>query len=139
MARIYKLSTKIPVKINDAIFQLSPLSIAQKDEITCMLAEVQSEGLKAAPKMLAATRLALKYAIKGLDGVFEDDAELVPFVLTFDSEGNLDNDSLEALSNFEYSGKLNEVIMSLISGFSQKNKIEDVEINYKGDIKKQKK
>lgn len=139
MARIYKLSTKVPVKIDDAVFQLSPLSISQKDEITCMLAEVQNEGLKGASKMLAATRLALKYSVKGLDGVFEDAEGLVPFVLTFDSNGQLDDDSLEALSNFEHTQKLNEVIMSMLVGFSTKNKIEGVEIDYKGETKKQKK
>ena len=143
--KIYKSNRKVPVKIDDCVFELVPLTIAQKSEITGKLAGAEKGGIEAVGKAMEATVLALKYSVKGLTGATceDEDGNEVEYQLEFDESGTLTDECVEDLSNFEGSTKLTQVIMQAVGGGFGKqvrdndgNPVEGVEVNYKPTLKK---
>ncbi len=122
MARIYRLTDRIKVKIDDITVTIRPLS---KDE----KAEIQQSVIKGRAKgdFVEATRgivLALKYAVKGIDGLIDSDDK--PYQLQFDEHKNLTDDCVSELLNMEVTGKLTMVCISLA------NKIPDEFVDENG-------
>jgi hypothetical protein len=110
MARIYRTSDRIPVKIDDITVVIAPLSFAQKTELQSIMLQAKDDPLFA----VRGARLAIKYAVKDVKGV-EDmtGADYVPFM---DGEGNLSDDDVDALLNLEENGKIITLCSQLIGG-----------------------
>lgn len=119
MARIFRKDAKIPCEIDDCTFQLSPLNIHQKNQITALLAQAAKAGqnessmIDAVGPMLEASRLAIKFSVKGVTGIEDENGD--PYELAFDSNGVAD-ECLEDLSNFELSDKLITCCIALVKG-----------------------
>ena len=129
MAKLFRKGQSIKVLIDDAVFSIVPLTLAQKHEITKKLDGAQKGGIEAVGPMLEATKFAIKYSIKGLEGVTDGADE--PYALEFGSDGFLTDDCVEDLSNFEASDKLTQVLMGMLAKFgSQPEGLEGVTVNY---------
>lgn len=138
MARIYKLTDRIKVKIDDITVTVSPLSRHQKAEIQTLLLGLGRGDVKAATEGII---LAMKYAVKSIEGL-EDAAGV--YKAQFDDSGHLTDETIEDLYNLEDSVKLLQVCQSLVSGvpseFQDKDgkPIDGVEI-VTGDVEAKKK
>jgi len=111
MARIYKRSDRIPVKIDDITVRLSPLSVSEKTEIQqAMLNGRAKSDLK---ELTRGISLAIKYSVKSVDGVVDSDGN--PYKLEFDGDG-LSQDSIDELMNMELTKKLSMVCAAMVSG-----------------------
>lgn len=111
MARIYKRSDRITVKIDDITVKLSPLSMDEKLEI--QMAMVQGKVKGDIKELTRGITLALKYSIKGIDGILDSDEK--PYTLSFEGE-YLSQDCVEELMNAELVKKLTIVCTTLVNG-----------------------
>lgn len=107
MAKIYRLTDRIKVKVDDIIITISPLSIQQKSEVE---AEGASGGSAA---LLKASLKALKYAIKDIEGL--ENAEGSAYKLEFDPDGSLSDACLDDLFNVQQSLKLITIALNLVN------------------------
>lgn len=107
MAVIYKKSDRIKVKVDDIILTLAPLSYHEKSQVQAVLLEKGEFGA------LESTKLAIKYALKDIDGVENVDGS--KYELELDDEG-VSDDAIDDLFNLEQSTKMSVVCMSLING-----------------------
>lgn len=110
MARIYRLSDRIKVKIDDITVTISPLSNHQKAEIQTQLLGLHRGDLHAATKGML---LSMKYAVKDIEGLEDADGE---YKCQFDENGHITDETLEDLYNLENSVKLLQVCQELVSG-----------------------
>lgn len=104
MAKIYKTTDKIPVKIGELVFEISPLSRIQKADIQALIME---------GKLADAAFLSVKYAVKSVKGLKYGQGD---YELEFDDNNNITEDSLDDLSNIEESTNLHIACISLING-----------------------
>ncbi len=129
MARIYRREDRIPVRIGDITVKLSPLSIQQKTEI--MQSAINGRKNADYGEANKSVVLALKYAIKGIEGV--EDSEGKPYVLQFEGE-SLTDACVGDLLNLGMTGKLTQVCISLANGIKDEftdergEKLEGVDI-----------
>lgn len=130
MARIYRLTDRIKIKIDDLIVTVRPLSKDEKAEILQSVIHGRSKGdFKEATQGMV---LALKYAIKNVEGIIDSDDK--PYQLQFDENKNLTDDCISDLLNLEFHSKLTLVCISLArkipEEFTDENgkKLEGVEI-----------
>lgn len=108
MARkIYKTSDKISVKIDDICVKISPLTFEQKCEIQALLVEGNPMSV------VKAATSAVKYAVKGLDGVENPDGS--KYDLEFEN-GTLTDSCVDDLLNIDQDDKLSLVCTSLLNG-----------------------
>ncbi len=84
MAKIYRLSDKIRLAVDDLTITISPLSIHQKAAIEDAARDGSAKGL------MQASALAIKYAVKSIDGLEDSDGK--PYGLNFDEDGTLSED-----------------------------------------------
>lgn len=129
--RIYKPSDRIKIKIGDeqegVILTLSPMTRIQKQEIQSLL----SESLKNEQKATDAVILALKYAVKNIEGVEGEDG--TPYKTEFDS-GMLADSSVDDLMNLPDAAKIMIVATTWTNGVPRMfkdfkgNPLEGVEI-----------
>lgn len=137
MTKIFRKGQTIKVKIEDVVFEVVPLTLSQKHEITKKLSGAQNGGIEAVGPMLEATKFALKYSVKNLTGATDGNGE--PYKLEFEADGTLTDDCIEDLSNFEASDKLNQVLMGMIAKFgAQPEGLEGVVVNYVENVKQKK-
>lgn len=108
MSVIYKTTDKIPVKVHDLTFDISPLTSQQKEEI-------QNEFLS--KRVVNATKLAIKYAVKGIKGATLVDGS--PYGLSFES-GTLTDECVDELLNMGYSTEISLVCSQLVAGIPDK-------------------
>lgn len=127
--KLYKSTDKILVKINDLQLSISPLTLAQKQEVMSLFSKFYSD--KDVNHLLHATRLCCKYGIKNITGLQNaDDSE---YILNFDEQGLSDED-IENLMNSEISNQLSAVVTSFVNGIPAKivdekgNQLEGVEV-----------
>jgi len=103
--KIYKLTDKINIKIDDIDVAISPLSTVQKAEVQALMMETLENPKNILPSMKA-MNLCVKYAVKSIKGVeglkFED--------------GCLTDDSVEALGNCKISNTLSRCCVNLLQG-----------------------
>lgn len=107
MAKIYKITDRISVKIGGLMVKLSPLTFEQKAEIQALAV---SGDFK---KTLEAARLSVKYSVKEIDNL--QDATGKPYVLEFDSSG-LKDDCINDLLNLEENESLSMACLGLLRG-----------------------
>jgi len=128
MTRIYRRTDRIEIKVRDIVVKIAPLTVHQKTEIQqAMLNGARNSDIK---EKTRGTLLALKYAVKDIQGVQESDGS--PYVLSFEGEF-LTDDCVNDLFNLEIARELTMVCAGLINGIPSEftdqfgNKIEGVE------------
>jgi len=104
MARIYKLSDRIPVKIHDLEIEISPLSFEQKS--VCQSLIMSGDHMKAAV-------YALQSCLKSVKGV--ENADGSPYELLMDGD-KVKSECIDDLLNLSESTEMQYVAMSLIQG-----------------------
>jgi len=111
MARIYKRTDRIVVKIDDVTLKLAPLTLAQKSEVqqALLLGHTKSD-LREATRGVA---LAIKYSVKTIEGVVDTDGN--PYQLEM-SDGELTDACVDDLMNMELLDKLALVCSSFAKG-----------------------
>jgi len=104
MAKIYRMSDRIPVKIHDLKVVIGPLDIHQKMSV---------EEAAASSGLLKATIQAMKYAIKDIEGLIDKDGN--EYELNRDPDGSLTDECLNDLFNIEHSYALSSVCLNLLT------------------------
>lgn len=129
MAKIYRRTDRVSVKIGDVTVKLAPLSSHEKAEIQQAMILGRAKG-----DIREATRgmvLSLKYAIKGIEGVIDSDGN--PYTLKFEND-QLTDSCVDDLLNMELTERLALICAALVKGipdqFTDNNgvKLEGVEI-----------
>ncbi len=110
MARIFRTSDKIPVKIGDITLTISPMSLAQKTELQSVMLSAKTDPMRA----VKGAGLAIRFAVKGVTGVECMDGS--PWTPTFGDDGILTEDSCDELLNLEESPKLIALCTQLVAG-----------------------
>jgi len=103
MSIIYRTSDTISVKIGDITIKVSPLTYAQKEDVQAQFYD---------KKIVGAGRLAIKYAVKGIEGMFLYDG--APYSVEKES-GVLTDSCVDDLMNMEHSVKLIQVCSALLN------------------------
>lgn len=114
MARIYKRSDRISVKIDDVTIQIAPLSAHQKSEVQQALIVGRTKG-----DIREATRgvlLAIKYAVKGIQGVEDGDGKT--YQLEFDGD-ELSDACVDDLMNLDITERMTLVCVALVKKIPQ--------------------
>lgn len=109
--KIRKTTEKIAVKVGDLIFKISPLTFEQKCEIQSTLMA------GTAISILKASKLAIKYAVKDIDGLENVDGS--KYEVKFDNIG-LSDETVDDLANTEISDSLNYMCISLLNGLPKR-------------------
>lgn len=112
--KIYRVTDRIPVKIGDVEFKISPLSFIQRQEIQAKIIEAEN-GVPMG--LMEAARLAVKYAVKDLTGV--TDSEGAEYTLEFEN-GVLTDNCVDDLLNSDDSQRLQLLCTTLIQGVPKK-------------------
>jgi hypothetical protein len=129
MAKVFRRTDRITVKVDDLTIKLSPLSLDQKNEIQTEF--IQGRTLASPRHLTNGTVLALRYALKDLQGVV--DADDKPYELSFEG-GMVTDQCIEDLMNLEISDKLVAICATLANGVPREftgpngKKLEGVEI-----------
>ena len=107
MAKIFRLSDRIPLDFGGGlVVTISPLSRQQKQEIQSLLLSTD--------RMVEGASLAIKYAVKDIQGV--EDADDNAYELQKDDAGHLTDECVEDLLNMQQSTKLSTICVNLLSG-----------------------
>lgn len=118
MAKIYRTSDKIKIKIggdDGIILTVSPLNQHQKTEIQQHL--IKSQITKDPTSATLGVTLALKYAVKAIDGIEDMDGNKYQLAL----ENNiLTDECVQDLMNMEMIGPVMMVCSSLSNGVPKK-------------------
>jgi hypothetical protein len=130
MARIYKRTDRIAVKIDSLTVKLAPLTLDQKTEIQqAMILGRTKADIKEASRGIA---LSLKYAVKGIEGLEDSDGNV--YKLEFDKDLNLKDSCIDDLMNLELTPKLAMVCAAMVNGVpksfsdNEGNALEGVEV-----------
>ena len=107
MAKIYRISDRIRVKIEGLEFILGPLTFDQKSEIQALAASGEFE------KSLQSAKLAVKYGLKDVHGL--EDANGNNYELQTDEAG-VSNDSLNEILNLTQNEKIQMACLGLLQG-----------------------
>lgn len=110
MARIFRPSDKIPVKIGDITITISPMTLAHKTELQSIMLSAKTDPMRA----VKGAGLAIRFAVKGVSGVECMDG--TPWEPQFDSDGSLTETSCDELLNLEESPKLIALCTQLVAG-----------------------
>lgn len=129
MAKIYKTTDRISIKIDDITIKVAPLSLSQKADVTSLMMQGQKETDYL--KLNQAILKAVSYSLKSIEGLKDSNDE--DYKLKFDGDV-VSEDSLNDLSNCSVSEKILKVSSQLINGIPSDFKIDGVEV--KTDEKK---
>lgn len=130
---VFRTTDRIPVKIGELTFWVSPLSFEQKNQVFNLISRDGGEELI---KGLQSVQMVLRFSVKDVEGLENPDG--TPFKVDLDSEGNLDADCVDVLLNLPDFGKLSQVLKTWMEQEIKDPKIEGVEVDFKGikNIKK---
>ncbi len=115
MSRIYRCSDRLPVKIGDITFKISPLTFQARSEIQSDLMLASKGDMERA---VQASYKSIKHAVKDISGLETYDGE--DYKLSFDNEGSLTDECVSDLLNLEVFTELAMVAMSLLKGVPDK-------------------
>jgi hypothetical protein len=120
--RIYKLSDRIPIKIDDIFIKVAPLSLIQKSTIQ----QKMLEGQKANDLIVLtqAVTMALKYSLKNISGLVDGNGE--EYRLVFGDDGYLTDECVDDLLNMPLTPKLTQVCATMAAGIPAAFEIEGV-------------
>ena len=130
MAKIYKTTDRITIKIDDITLKIAPLSLSQKADVTSLMMQGQKDADYM--KLNQAILKAVSYCVKSVEGLKDSNDE--DYKLKLDENGFVSEESLNDLSNCAVSEKILKVSSQLINGVPSDFKIEGVEV--KTDEKK---
>lgn len=135
MTKVYRLSDRIKLKVDDIEVVIGPLSIHQKTEV---------EAASSASGLLKAALTSMKYAIKDIKGLVDADGN--PYELAKEEDGSLSEDTLNDLFNLPMSYKLSAISLQLLNSIPDEfldvntgKKLEGVEFIIDKDQKGKKK
>lgn len=112
MAKIYKCSDRIKIKIDDVVVTIAPLSLDQKTEAQELMARGKiNKDYKMITKGIVAT---IRYALKDISGL--EDSEGQPYKLEFE-DNILSESCINDLFNIQLHQKLVMVCSSLLGNF----------------------
>ncbi len=115
MAKIYKRSDRITVKIDEVTVKLAPLTLDQKTQIQDAMMNGRTKAdLKELTRGIA---LSMKFALKGIDGVEDSDGN--QYQLKFEGD-EVSDTCIDDLMNLEVTQKLSLVCASLVNGIPNK-------------------
>lgn len=137
MARkVYKISDRVKVKIDDITIKIAPLSYETKCDIQAQLINGDTLGIVKAAKM------AIQCAVKEVEGIENADGSV--YVLEFEGS-NLTDDCVDDLLNIDQDNKLSFVCTKLLEGIPSSfvdpktgKKIEGIKIERQGSPGKKK-
>lgn len=117
MAKIYRTTDRIPVKIGDLVFKLSPLTYDQKIKVADAFSVVNGEATQ---KAGTATALIMKYSIKEVEGLEYATGD-EPYKLKFEKDGeSLTSECLNELFSLECKADLSMACFALLNGITDK-------------------
>ena len=108
MARIYKTTDRIKVKIDDITVTLAPLEFNQKQEGQAMILRGQKQEDEHA--ITKGVIQFIKWSLKDIEGV--EDSEGIPYKIKFHNN-EVSDESISDLMNLEIHPKLMQVCSSL--------------------------
>lgn len=118
MAKIYRTSDRIKIKVggdDGIILTVSPLNQHQKTEIQQHL--IKSQITKDPTSATLGVTLALKYAVKAIEGIEDMDGNKYQLAL---QDGMLTDDCVQDLLNMELIGPVMMVCSALSNGVPKK-------------------
>lgn len=133
MAKIYKTTDRIELKIDDVTVKVSPLNYEQKSEIEVLMRENNLSD------KVQGIVLAIRYGVKEISGVEDSDGK--PYELQFEN-GVLTKQCVSDLLNLDIKDKLSIVCSSFVPGVPKSfygpdgNLLDGVEFVDKADSKK---
>lgn len=114
MAKIYRVTDKISYKVGELEIKLSPLSVADKLDITNLMFKAQEGDTKA---MMDGSIYSLQCTIKAISGLTDSDGN--EYKLQFEN-GKLSRECVEDLLNIEQSNTLIALCSSFVGGIPNK-------------------
>lgn len=111
MARIYRKSDRIKLKVDDVILEVAPLSHHVKTEIQQLLLSGRTEG--SIKKMNQGIDLAVKHSVKSISGVYDLDGNEYKLVMEGDV---LSDESVSDLLSMSLTNKLVIICSNLAAG-----------------------
>jgi hypothetical protein len=137
MAKIYRRTDRIQVKIGEVTVKIAPLGQHEKAEIQQAMLSGRLKGdIKEVTRGMV---LSIKHAVKAIDGVEDQDGN--PYVLQFEGDALADS-CVDDLLNLEINKTLSLICATLTNGVpseftdSDGNPLEGVEIIRSGDAAK---
>lgn len=110
--KVYSVNTRIPIKIGDVTFKLSPFSQAQKIEMAEFANFEGGQYLQNASRM---TFRAIKFSVKDVEGL-EDALTGEKYKLEFDDTGCLTDACVNDILSIEIADKLMVACMAMLKG-----------------------
>ncbi len=110
--KIFKLSDRIKIKINEVVLVVSPLSMTQKIEVQQFLAKSAATPTDVQSSINGA-KLAMKYAIKAIEGVELSDGSKYELEL---ENNEITDECLEELLNSEIANEITLTSIGLLNG-----------------------
>lgn len=110
MAKIYRITDRIPIKIDTLSISISPLTFDQKTELQTIMMAAAKDPMHA----MTGARLAVKYAVKSVSGI--EDLDGNDYQVDLEDDGTLTTESVDALFNMEETAKIIAVCSQLIAG-----------------------
>lgn len=121
MAKVYRISDRIGLKVGPITVKISPLTIAQKAEVQSLMLE----GQKASDivKLNAAMILALRYCLKEVNGLEDTNG---PYSLVIE-DGMVSEACADDLTNLEFSPSLLKACAAFVNSIPKTLDIDGVE------------
>lgn len=123
MIKIYRHGEKIPLKVGDVTFYVTPLTQAQKAEIA---SHARRESGQEDIDLQKMTMTSIRYSLKGMTGVEYHDGS--PVELSFDENGVLTEESLNEVLYLDHSLKMIMACRNLLSGNPIDEALDGVEV-----------
>jgi len=129
MAKIWRRSDRLKVKIGEVVLTLAPLNNHEKSEIASLMAKgTINQDFNA---LRSGSILSVKYSVKSISGVLDQDDK--PYELKFEGE-YLTEECLNDLFNLGITKQITQVCAALVKNVPDEftddkgNKLEGVEI-----------
>jgi hypothetical protein len=122
MGKVYRLTDRININIDDILVTISPLSIHQKTEIQSAMWKGRTE--KNFEEATRGVMLSIKYAVKGISGLTDSSGK--EYKLEFEN-GVVSDQSMDDIFNLGLTDKLSMVCAALVKGIPSDFNIEGVE------------
>jgi hypothetical protein len=123
---VYRLTDRIPVKIGEIEFELSPLDYGDRAKI---LAVKRLSGGNQIEDGYKAAALSVKYGVKNVKGLtYSDGSEMA---LKFESDGSLADESVSEILQIDGSDKLITIAMNFAANVFKDPSLEGVTVDLK--------
>lgn len=107
MSTVYKTTDRVKVKIDNLVFEISPLSYERKCEIQSLLIQGNADSL------MAGTKLAVQYGVKSVKGLKNIDGSEYSIEL---EDNKLSDSCIDDLLNLDQNTKITSVCGALLEG-----------------------